>query len=412
MPVHFDTAVNATKLRRTLNLPLLVLYGLGTTIGAGIYVLVGTAAGRAGIYAPMAFFVAAIAIAPTAATYGELASRFPVAAGEAAYVKEGFKSTWASVLVGWLVIISGIVASAAIAIGCAGYLRTFVNIPLPWALTLIIFSMGMMAIWGILQSVLLAALFTLIEVGGLFVLIWAGITSQISLVDRIPETLPPIDDIVIWLGISNAGLLAVFAFIGFEDMVNVAEETKEPQSTLPKAIFLTLAITTALYTAVTLVAVLAVAPSELAASEAPLSLVFERLTGMTPAAISAIAVFATLNTILVQQIMASRVIYGLANQKLLPAVFATVNKATQTPIVATVVVMVATLGLALWFPIGELAELTSHMVLAIWALANAALILLKWRKVPAPDNAFTTPMWVPVLGLVLSLALVAVSNIM
>jgi APA family basic amino acid/polyamine antiporter len=195
-------------------------------------------------------------------------------------------------------------------------------------------------------------------------------------------------------------------------MVNVGEETKEPQSTLPKAIFLTLAITTALYTAVTLVAVLAVAPSELAASEAPLSLVFERLTGMTPAAISAIAVFATLNTILVQQIMASRVIYGLANQKLLPAVFATVNKATQTPIVATVVVMVATLGLALWFPIGELAELTSHMVLAIWALANAALILLKWRKVPAPDNAFTTPMWVPVLGLVLSLALVAVSNIM
>ena len=271
MSAETKTPPDATPLRRSLNLPLLVLYGLGTTIGAGIYVLVGAAAGRAGIYAPMAFIVAAFAIAPTAATYGELAGRFPVAAGEAAYVKEGFNSKWMSSLVGWLVILSGVVASATIAIGCAGYLRTFVDLPLPWALTLIIFAMGMMAIWGILESVLLAALFTLIEAGGLFVLIWAGMTSEIELSSRVWETVPPLNDAVIWFGIANAGLLAIFAFIGFEDMVNVAEETRNPQSTLPRAIFWTLGITTALYTAVTLVAVVAVQPAELAASEAPLS---------------------------------------------------------------------------------------------------------------------------------------------
>ena len=121
------------KLKRSLNLPLLVLYGLGTTIGAGIYVLVGAAAGRAGIYAPVAFIVAAIGIAPTAAAYGELASRYPVSAGEAAYVKAGFGSRTMSLVAGWLVIVSGVVASAAIAIGCAGYIRTFVDVPLPRA---------------------------------------------------------------------------------------------------------------------------------------------------------------------------------------------------------------------------------------------------------------------------------------
>ncbi len=411
MSAETKTPPDATPLRRSLNLPLLVLYGLGTTIGAGIYVLVGAAAGRAGIYAPMAFIVAAFAIAPTAATYGELAGRFPVAAGEAAYVKEGFNSKWMSSLVGWLVILSGVVASATIAIGCAGYLRTFVDLPLPWALTLIIFAMGMMAIWGILESVLLAALFTLIEAGGLFVLIWAGMTSEIELSSRVWETVPPLNDAVIWFGIANAGLLAIFAFIGFEDMVNVAEETRNPQSTLPRAIFWTLGITTALYTAVTLVAVVAVQPAELAASEAPLSLVFERLTGMTPAAISAIAIFATLNTILVQQIMASRVIYGLARQNMLPAVLGRVSSITKTPVLATLLVMAATLVLAVAFPIGELAELTSQIVLAIWALANAALLLVKWRRVPAPPNTFIAPLWVPVLGLILSVILIVISNV-
>ena len=400
-----------TTLKRTLNLPLLVLYGLGTTIGAGIYVLVGAAAERAGIYAPMAFILAAIAIAPTAATYGELASRFPVAAGEAAYVKEGFRSRWISILSGWLVIISGTVASAAIAIGCAGYLRTFVDLPLPWALVLIISAMGLIAIWGILESVLLAALFTLIEAGGLFALIWAGLDTDLDLVSRIPETIPPFDDAVIMLGVSNAGLLAVFAFIGFEDMVNVAEETKDPHKTLPNSIFLTLAITTALYTAVTLVAVLAVSPSELAASDAPLSLVFERLTGMSPAAISAIAIFATLNTILVQLIMVSRVLYGLAYQKMLPSIFARVSKITRTPVIATLTVVGAALVLAIWFPIQNLAEFTSQVVLAIWTLTNAALILLKLRGVPAPADGFITPIWVPVVGLLLSLAFIVISAI-
>ncbi|MGI9511457.1 MAG: APC family permease [Anderseniella sp.] len=398
-------------LKRSLNLPLLVLYGLGTTIGAGIYVLVGAAAGRAGIYAPMAFIVAAIGIAPTAASYGELASRYPVSAGEAAYVNAGFGSRVMSLFTGWLVIVSGVVASAAIAIGCAGYLRTFVDLPLAMLVTAVVAAMGLVAAWGIVESVLLAALFTIIEAGGLLVLVYVGLADDNGIILRVPETIPPFAELGIWFGIANAGLLAVFAFIGFEDMVNVAEETKRPAVTLPWAIILTLAITTILYTLVTVVAVLAVDPAELARSEAPLSLVYSRLTGAAPTMISGIAIFATANTILVQLIMASRVVYGMADQGTMPKVFARVNTFTRTPLFATGAIVAATLALALGFNLERLAELTSQFILVIWALTNMALIFIKIRNDAKPDDAFIVPLWVPVTGFIFSCMLLILSSI-
>jgi amino acid transporter len=223
--------------------------------------------------------------------------------------------------------------------------------------------------------------------------------------------LPPLDDLVIWTGIANASLLAVFAFIGFEDMVNVAEETKRPQITVPLAILATLVLTTLLYGAVTLVAVTAVPPNELAASEAPLSLVFERLTGMNASTISAIAVFATLNTILVQMIMASRVIYGMARQQTMPTLFTRLNAVTKTPVIATIAVVGLTLVLALGFPLDALAEGTSQVVLVIWVATNTALILLKLRTPVQRENGFSVPLIVPVAGLVLSSGLLIVTNL-
>jgi amino acid transporter len=194
-------------------------------------------------------------------------------------------------------------------------------------------------------------------------------------------------------------------------MVNVAEETRRPRITLPWAIFLTLAITTILYTLVTMVAVLAVAPAELARSEAPLSLVYSRLTGASPIMISGVAIFATANTILVQLIMASRVVYGMAEQGTMPKLFARVNALTRTPLFATLAIVTATLILALGFNLERLAELTSQIVLVIWALANMALVLIKLRKGPEPDDAFIIPLWVPITGFVFSCALLVLSSI-
>lgn len=409
-PARNSAGPKQPDLERALGLPLLVLYGLGTTIGAGIYVLIGAAAGRAGIYAPMAFIAAAIAVAPTAASYAELSGRFPVSAGEAAFVKAGFRSRGMSMITGWLVVVSGIVASATIAIGCAGYIRTFVDIPAPALAAAVILMMGLVAAWGIMESVLLAALFTIIEAGGLVFLIAAGVVMEPELLVRIPETVPPAGDLLIWTGIANAGILAIFAFIGFEDMVNVAEETKKPRKTMPWAIFLTLLITAVLYTLVTIVAVLAVPADQLAASEAPLSLVYRTLTGGSPVFIAAIAIFATMNTILVQQIMVSRVVYGMATQGTMPGVFARVNRLTRTPVLATITITIPTLFLAIGNPLERLAELTSQIIVVIWALANCALLILKFRGEPADDRVFIVPVWVPVIGLVFSVAILVVSG--
>lgn len=398
-----------TELSRRLNLPLLILYGLGTTIGAGIYVLVGAAAGRAGLYAPVAFLLAAFALAPTAASYAEFASRFPVSAGEVAYVQAGYRSKFVSGITGWLVIISGIVASATITIGCAGYVRTFIDIPMPITIIAIVGLVCLVAIWGILESVLLAALFTLIEVGGLLALIIFGFSGADAVTMRLPEIVPPLRDLVIWAGVANAGLLAIFAFIGFEDMVNVAEETKNPQRTMPWAIFITLLITTILYVLVTAVAVLSVPPQELADSRAPLSLVYERLTGQPSTVLSAIAIFATLNTILIQFIMTSRVIYGMAGRGMVPKVFTNVSPKTRTPILATVAVAAITLGLAVTLPLDKLAEFTSNFLLAIWLFINGALILVKLRGETAPAGAFSVPIWVPAIGALFSIAIITMA---
>lgn len=389
------------QLKRSLSLPLLVLYGLGTTIGAGIYVLVGAAAGHAGMYVPIAFVVAVLGIIPTAMSFAEFAGRLPVSAGEAAFARTGFRSGAMASLTGGLVIASGLVSSATIALGCAGYVTTFIDLPIPVIATAVVVIMGIVAIWGIMESVILAALFTLIETGGLLILIYFGFSSGTVDLSDLDKFVPPVSDVPILLGIMNAGLMAVFAFIGFEDLVNVAEETIRPERSLPKAIFYTLGITTVLYALVSMVAVSTISPNELATSDAPLSLVFHKLTGWSPLVISGIAIFATANTILVQFIMVARVIYGMASRSTRFKLFGRVDKRTRTPLIATILVVVFTLILALGFPLVRLAETTSQIILLVWVIVNVALILTKLRQEKAPPNTVIVPFWVPVVGALL-----------
>jgi amino acid transporter len=202
------------------------------------------------------------------------------------------------------------------------------------------------------------------------------------------------------VGLIGASLLAVFAFIGFEALVNVAEELKAPQRTLPRAIFLTMVLTTVLYVLVVWVALVAVPPAELASAKAPLALVFERLTGVSPRTISLIAVIATLNGIIVQIILAARVLYGLARQGSLPAPLGRVNASTRTPVAATVLTVGMVLFLALLLPLEQLADLTSRFTLVLFALVNLALIRIKGREDAPPCHGYVAPSWVPWTGLV------------
>jgi amino acid transporter len=391
-------------LQRRLSLPLLVLYGIGITIGAGIYVLIGAVAGHAGSYAPWSFVLAAVVMAFTVGSYAELTTRFPVSAGEAAYVRAAFGSRAASTLTGLLTIVIGIVSSAAVALGAAGYIAQFTDWPPSAVVALLLAVLGAVAAWGILESVLLASLFTLIEAGGLIAIIVAGLQAQVPLASAL--ALPPLD-IATLSGIGYASLLAFFAFIGFEDLANVVEEAKVPHRDIPRAMVLTLVISTVLYVAVAAIAVAAVPVAELAASPAPLSLVFRRLAGVSPATISVIAIVATLNTILAQMTMAARVVYGLARQGDLPGFAGRVHPKTATPLIATALIVAATLALALLVPFERLAEGTSLATLVVFALVNLALLRLRHRKIHTDGPHIRVPLWVPAAGFVSCLAMMA-----
>ena len=390
---------------RSLNLPLAVLFGLGVTIGAGIYVLIGATAGRAGMHAPLAFLLAGLVMAPTAASFAELASRMPVSAGEAAYVRAGFGSKRLALLVGLMVIAVGIISAAAIAKGSAGYIREFVDLPTTIIIAAVVLLKGAVAAWGILQSVATAGLMTLIEVGGLLLIIFVGATNSHDIVSRIPEIWTGLGSVAAVTGVLSASLLAFFAFIGFEGLANIAEEVRDPRRTLPKAIFLTLAISTLFYILVVWIALISVPRDELADARAPLSLVFQRVTGASPLVISAIAIVATVNGIIALIVMSSRVIYGMADRNLLPTVLGTVSPLTRTPLNATALAVVAVLVLAVVFPLEGLAETTARLTLIIFAFVNAALVQLKRGGGPVPDGLFAVPLAIPIVGCGLCLAL-------
>jgi amino acid transporter len=393
------------QLRRRLGLPLLTLYGIGVTIGAGIYVLIGAVASHAGMHAPLAFLLAAVVMALTVASYAELCTRYPVAAGEAAYVRAAFNRRWLSTATGITMICGAVIVAATVAIGSAGYIGEFVNWPKPVIVTAVLVALALVSAWGVLESVLLAAVFTLIEVSGLLLIVVAGVRADTPFMTAI-LALPPLDAAA-WSGIAFASLLAFFAFTGFEDLTNMAEETHSPERTIPAAMAITLVVTTLLYMVIAAIAVTAVAPERLAKSDVPLSLVFRELAGMSPAAISAIAITATLNTIIAQMTMAIRVVYGLARQGDIPQIFGRVHHATATPLVATFVILALTLGLALTAPFERLAEWASLATLLVFALVNLALIRLRLGRKKPPAGVLVVPLAVPILGLLTSVLMIA-----
>ncbi len=399
------TKTTAAALRRRLGLPLLVLYGTGITIGAGIYVLIGAVAGAAGAHAPWSFVLAAAVMTFTVASYAELATRYPVSAGEAAYVRAAFGSKHLSTATGLLTIAIAVVSSAAVALGSAGYMKQFIDLPTGLLVVLIVGVLGAVAAWGILQSVVLASLFTLIEVGGLVAIIVAAMAADLPLT----LTTPAMFDRTALAGIGFGSLLAFFAFIGFEDLANVVEETKDPRRDIPRAMVLTLIISTILYVTIAVIAVSAVPVAELAASPAPLSLVFRKLSNVSPATISLIAIFATLNTILAQMTMASRVVYGMAKQGDLPAAAGDVHPLTQTPLLATAVISAMVIVLALSVPFERLAESTSIATLLVFALVNLALMRLHQTRAQSVNPHVRVPIWVPVIGFAACLTLIAMA---
>ena len=384
-------------LRRTITLPQLVLYGLGTTIGAGIYALAGEVAGLAGYGAPLSFLVASLLAGFTALSFAELSGRYPRAAGAAMYVQQGFARSRLATGVGLLVALAGVVSAAALVNAFVRQALTWVSLPETAGIALTALLVTLVAAKGIRASVMTAALITVVEISGLLMVIWVSRQGWLD-TDSWAHIVQPSAGDGVLAGVFAGAVLAFYAFIGFEDMVDVSEEVRHPQRTMPTAILLTLGSVTLLYVMIMLAAVLAAPPERLASESAPLVFLFRHYSGGDGLVLAVIGLFAIINGALIQTVMASRVLYGLADRGQLPAFLASVSVHTRTPLPATFIAGTALLALAMAGDLSGLAEATSLLMLAVFTLVNGALYRLKRNS--APSGGFRVPIWVPAFGAV------------
>ncbi len=374
--------IMSIPLHRTLNLAQITLYGIGSILGAGIYVLLGEVALVSGTLLPLAFLGAALVVSFSAYSYRHLARRFPQAAGEAVYVHEAFSSAPLSRLVGLTLVFSGMVSSATIARGFTGYFSIIYPLPDVLMITVLVIGLTALAIWGVRQAVAVAVATTVAELFGIGLVIWASYDSLPTLMDNPRQYFVP-DSLPAWAGIATGAFIAFYAFIGFEDMVNMAEEVENPERNMFLGILLALIITASLYIVVSLCAVAAVPMNELAGAKAPLALIVERNSAFPVTIMALISLVAVINGALLQIIMCARVLYGMGKQHMLPGLFSRVHPRTRTPHIATLLVGICVMIFALTLPLVTLAKITSTAILGVFSLVNASLLRLNWR---APEK--------------------------
>jgi APA family basic amino acid/polyamine antiporter len=391
-------------LKRSLGLAGLSFYGLGIILGAGIYSVLGVAAGRAGDALWMAFAASGVVALLTALSYAELATTYPIAGAEFAYLRRAVPRWPAIALVtGLLVALSGAATSATVSIAFAGYLRSFVDVPpaiVAWAL---LAAAAALNLFGVREAGWVNAAFTLLEAGGL--LLFAGLGATSASFGEAFLAAPH-------GGVVAGAAMVFFSFLGFENIANLAEEAKDPARDLPRAIFASLAIAVVLYVLVAVAAVALLDPEQLAQSKAPLADAAREHSSRIAGALGGIALFATANTALVSMLVASRVVFGIAREKDLPQSMAAILPKRGTPWVATLVVASVAAALVPFGDVGVVAGMSSFASLLAFAAVNVALILLRSRD-PDANRPFRVPgvvRGVPILPAVGAAATVAVAT--
>ena len=371
------------KLSRELGLFQVTVAGVGIILGAGIYALIGIAAGSAGNATWLAFLISAFIALFTGLSYAELSSMFDTDAGEFDYVENAFNKKYAF-FVGLMMIIAGFVSASAVALGFAGYFISLISLPLVLAALGLVVLMTLINFIGIKESSWFNSVSTLIEFAGLVLIIILGI-KNFGNVDYFEMPLG-------LQGVFSAGALVFFAFMGFESIVKLAEETKDPEKTIPKALIYSVIITTIVYVLVALSAVSLIGWEELSSSSAPLALAAAASLGSYALLLlGVIALFSTSNTVLITLVTTSRLVYGMAKEKSLPKIFTLVHKRTRTPWVAILFLMVITLLFVLIGDIEFVANLTNLFLFGTFASVNLSLIVLRYkdkkkRKFRCPIN--------------------------
>ena len=387
-------------LRRSLGLFETTLGGIGIILGAGIYALIGEVAGKAGDAMWVSFLMAAAMATVIGLCYAELASAFPRAGADYEYTRQALGQR-VSFVVGWLVVIADLVAAAAVALGFGGYLHTFVDVSPTLLAVAALLVATLIAFYGIKQAVWASMALTAVEVGGLVFIIAIGAPhlGDIDLLEA-QKGAP---------GIFAGAALVMFAFIGFQQIATLAEETVDAPRIIPRAMMLAIAVTTGIYLLVAISAISVLGWQSLSGSEAPLADVAAEVLGDRASdAIALVALFSTFNTILLLLVAASRLIYGMARARALPRFLSWVHPGVQTPARAIVLSLIVSAGFALSGDIGLVAGATNFAVFIGFAAVNLSLILLRFRRPDLP-RPFRVPLSVGRLPLLPVVALASVA---
>ena len=375
-----------SELKRHMGLFQLTMYGVGLTLGAGIYVLIGEAAGFAGNSMWISFGLAAIVAIFAGLSYAELTTLFPRAAAEYVFVKNAFKSEFIGFLIGWLTAITSMIVGATVALGFGGYFAQFLDIPITLSAISLLGGLSLVSFIGIRQSAWANTIFALVTITGLGIIIFLGFTYEVT------EPVDYFESPTGMTGIILAFVLIFFAFIGFEDMANVAEEVKRPKKTLPRAIILSIIITAAIYILVSLSSVRILNWDDLSQSAAPLADVATKGLGIEGGiTMSAIALFATASTVLITLVAGARILYGMAKSGSLPSIFSRVHSKTGTPWIAVIGIFVTSVTFAFIGDIVIVANIVVFAIVITFAMINLSVILLRYVR-PDEIRPFRVPL--------------------
>jgi APA family basic amino acid/polyamine antiporter len=381
--VPYDAVEQKASLKRVLGLLEVTLSGMGVILGAGIYALLGQAAALAGNALWLSFLWAGLVALCSGLSYAELSSMMPRASAEYEYSRHAFGREVAFV-VGWLIILSGIISSATVALGFAGYFGALFGTPTIPSALLLILSLSVLLLAGIKQSARVAVIFTLIEAAGLIIVIILGLPHY-GAVDylKMPHGLD---------GIFAAAALIFFAYLGFEEMVKLSEETRDPEVNIPRGLVLAVLAAAVLYLLVAVSAVSILGWQRLAESKAPFADIALAAVGRRGFfLLSIIALFSTTNTVLLMLLAASRIVYGMASSSALPRAFARVHPATGAPWAATLAVILPSLAFVLLQDIGFVANVANFTLFLSFIVINAALIVLRFNQ-PEIKRPFRVPL--------------------
>ncbi|MFD8064726.1 APC family permease [Streptomyces parvulus] len=398
-----------TPLKRAIGPKLLILFVIGDILGTGIYATTGQVAGKVGGALWLPFVIGFVVAILTAASYVELVGKYPKAAGAALYTQKAFQVPFLTFIVAFMVMCSGLSSASAAARAFSGdYLSEFTDF-FPPTLIAILFILALAALnlRGVSESVKTNVVLTLVELAGLFVILavgaWAVLTGD-GEPSRLGEFQAGGSGYALVTSVLGATALGFFAFVGFEDSVNMAEETVDPARTFPRAIFIGVTVTGTIYVLVALISSLLVDYRVLEDSSGPL-LEVVKAGGLDfpPKLFALIALFAVTNSALINIMMASRLCYGMANERILPRALGRVLPRRRTPVVGIVFVSLLAIGLVSTGEIAGLGDTTAFLLLCVFAVVNIAVLVL--RRDPVEHRHFRTPTVLPVLGAIASLAL-------